>query len=324
MSKPTLVMPGPMMAMIMRQLDDAFNVVRLWEAEDRDAAIAAVAAKVEAIATAGHMPITSELMDKLPQLRIVANMGVGYDTIDAQAADARGIIVTNTPDVLSDEVADTTIGLLLMTIRELSRAERYLREGRWVGEGHYPLTKASLQNRTVGIIGLGRIGKAIAQRLEGFGRAIHYHGRRAQADVSYTYHGDLIAMADTVDTLIAITPGGEGTRHLVNADVLRALGSNGIFINVARGSVVDQDALITALQDGTIYAAGLDVFADEPNVPEALLALDNVVVLPHVASASVHTRDLMGQLVVDNLLALKADKAPISPVVETPFKGWKG
>jgi lactate dehydrogenase-like 2-hydroxyacid dehydrogenase len=223
------------------------------------------------------------------------------------------VVVTNTPDVLTDEVADLALGLLLATVREIPRAERHLRL-----KSPYPLT-ATLRGRSAGIVGLGRIGKAIATRIEGFGVSVSYHGRREQTDVAYPYFASLVEMAKAVDVLIMVTPGGAETRHLVGKEVLEALGPNGIFINVARGSVVDEQALIHALKNRTILAAGLDVFEDEPNVPAELIALENTVLLPHVASASVHTRDAMAQLAVDNLLAWLNGKSPLTPVPETPW-----
>jgi lactate dehydrogenase-like 2-hydroxyacid dehydrogenase len=219
-------------------------------------------------------------------------------------------------------VADTAIGLLLCTVRELPQAERYLRAGKW-RERAYPLTRATLRNRTVGMVGMGRIGKAIARRLDAFGVPVVYHSRRPQAGVGYRHYPDLVAMAREVDTLMVIVPGGTATRNLINAEVLRALGPSGILINVARGSVVDEPALIKALQDRTIHAAGLDVFADEPAVPDELVAMENVVLLPHVGSASLHTREKMDQLVVDNLLSWFAGRGPLTPVPETPWPANK-
>jgi len=219
-------------------------------------------------------------------------------------------------------VADTTLGILLGTVREFYQAEKWLRDGRWVKEGDYRLTQASLRDRSVGIVGLGRIGKAIARRCEAFGMPVSYFGRHKQADVSNRYYSDLVAMARDVDTLVVITPGGPGTNKLINAAVLQALGPRGILINVSRGSVVDEEALITALKNRTIMAAGLDVYMGEPKINPAFLTLDNATLLPHVGSASVHTRDAMGQLVVDNLAAYVDRKPPKTPVPETPFKGW--
>ncbi|MCB1488310.1 MAG: 2-hydroxyacid dehydrogenase, partial [Bauldia sp.] len=222
------------------------------------------------------------------------------------------------PDVLTEEVADTTIGLLLNTVRELSAAERYLRAGRWASEGAFPLSRATLRNRIVGILGLGRIGMAIARRLDAMQVPVVYHTRRERPGVAYRYYRDLREMLEAVDTLIIVVPGTPETTSLIDAGMLEALGPDGILINVGRGTVVDEAALIEALASRTIYAAGLDVFADEPNVPEALLSLDNVVLLPHVGSASHHTRDAMGKLMVDNLRAWFATGMPLTPVPETP------
>jgi len=262
------------------------------------------------------------MLDRLPNLKIIGNFGVGYDTIDIAEAARRGIIITNTPEVLTEEVADTAIGLLLGTIREFYGAEKWLREGYWPTQGDYPLTAASLRDRSIGIMGMGRIGQAIGRRLEAFGRPLSYWARNRQPAVAYRYYSELIAMARDVDTLIAILPGGPATNNLINAPVLEALGPRGVFINVARGSVVDEAALIDALKRRTILRAGLDVFVGEPDINPAWFALDNVTVVPHIGSASIHTRSRMGQLVVDNLLAFAAGRPPLTPVPETPFKGW--
>jgi lactate dehydrogenase-like 2-hydroxyacid dehydrogenase len=262
--------------------------------------------------------VDAALLGRLPRLEIVANFGVGYDGIDLAEAARRGIVVTNTPDVLTEEVADTALGLLLMTVRELSAAERYLRAGRWVTEGPYPLT-GTLRDRRVGIAGLGRIGLAVARRLDAMGLPVVYHTRHPKPDVSYPYFADLHAMAVAVDTLVCILPGGEATRNRIDAGILKALGANGVLINIGRGTSVDEAALIAALKDRTIRAAGLDVFADEPRVPAELIAMDNVVLLPHVGSASVYTRAAMGQLMFDNLASWFDSGRPLTPVPETPF-----
>lgn len=280
-------------------------------------ALAPRLSNVRGIARGFRLPIERPMMDLLPQLEIVANFGVGYDGIDLAAAADRGIVVTNTPDVLTEEVADTALGLLLMTVRELGAADAYLRAGRWPSEGPYPLT-ASMRNRTVGIAGLGRIGLAIARRLNAMQVPVAYHSRRPRTDLSYHYHGDLLSLARDVDVLIVVLPGTSEAHHAINADVLAALGSDGILINIGRGSVVDEAALIAALRDGTIRAAGLDVFANEPSVPAELIGLPNTVLLPHVGSASVATRDAMGQLMIDNLTNWFERGAPITPVPETP------
>jgi lactate dehydrogenase-like 2-hydroxyacid dehydrogenase len=262
-------------------------------------------------------------MRRFPDLEIVSSFGVGYDNIDAKAAARLGVTVTNTPGVLDDEVADTALGLTIMTVRQLSQSERYLRAGQWAAKGGFPLSP-SLRGRTVGIFGLGRIGKAIAKRISAFGLDIAYHARHAQADVPYRYYSSLVEMAKAVDILIVIAPGGPATRHIINAEVLKALGPDGVLINVARGSLVDEKALIEALRNKTILAAGLDVFENEPNVPQELIALDNVVLLPHVGSASVRTRRAMAECVVANLLAWADGKPPLTPVPETPWSGKWG
>jgi lactate dehydrogenase-like 2-hydroxyacid dehydrogenase len=313
-----------MMRLIDDGIDTSFVVHRLHKAADREALLARVAPEVAAICTGGHTGVRTDdqLMARFPKLKIVGNFGVGYDSVDVAAAAKRGVVVTNTPDVLTEEVADTTLGLLLCTVREFYRAEHWLREGRWAKEGDYRLTPASLRDRAVGIVGLGRIGKAIARRCEAFGLAVSYFGRKQQPGVANRYYADLAAMARDVDTLIVVTPGGPGTRNLIDAAVLAALGPRGILINVSRGSVVDEPALIEALKSRTIMAAGLDVYLNEPNIDPAFLALDNVTLFPHVGSGSVHTRNAMGQLVVDNLAAFAAGRPPKTPVPETPFKGW--
>ena len=315
--RPDLLLTGKMVPVIEESVDKLFTVHRLANAKDRDAFLAEVSPRIRAIATGGQFAVTAATMEKMPKLEIVSNFGVGYDSVDAKWAGGHGIVVTNTPDVLNDEVADTTVALLLNTLRELPEAEKYLRAGKWL-EKPYPLTK-TLRDRTIGIVGMGRIGKTIAKRLEGFDRPIVYHSRKPAADVPYKHYPDLVTMAKDVDVLIAIVPGGPATKNMISAEVLKALGPNGVLINVARGSVVDEPALIEALQNKTILAAGLDVFAQEPKVPQALIDMKNVVLLPHVASATDWTRNAMGQLVVDNLAAWAAGKDPITPVVETPW-----
>jgi lactate dehydrogenase-like 2-hydroxyacid dehydrogenase len=295
------------------------NLHVMANAPDREALIAALAPRLRAIAVSDFTgPVDSALMARLPKLEIISTFGVGYDHIDAKWAGGHGIVVTHTPDVLNEEVADTALGLLLCTVRQLPQADRHVRAGLWPKK-NFPHSRATLRDRTVGIVGLGRIGKAIARRLDAFGVPVVYHGRRPQADVSYRYYADLLAMARDVDVLLVMTPGGAGTKHLIDAKILEALGPYGILINMARGSVVDEAALIDALKTKKIYSAGLDVFADEPNVPRELIEMEHVVLLPHVGSASVHTRRAMDQLVVDNLLAWAAGRPPLTPVPETPW-----
>jgi len=324
MAKSALLMTGEMMPLIMQGCDARFEVHRCWEAADRDALLKRVGPQIEAICTGTFTGVKTDeaMMAACPNLKIVANFGVGYDSVDVAAAARRGVIVTNTPEVLTEEVADTALGLLLGTARELSRAEKWLRDGRWAADGDYRLTPASLRDRSVGIAGLGRIGKAIARRVEAFGLPVSYYGRSQQEGVEYRHYSDLVALARDVDTLIVVTPGGPDTHNLIDAAVLNALGPRGILINISRGSVVDEAALIEALKNRTILAAGLDVFQGEPRINPAFLQLDNATLLPHVGSASQYTRNAMGQLVMDNLVAYAEGKPPKPPVPETPFKGW--
>ena len=317
--KPDILLMGAHKPVIVNGLAPLFNLHRLAEAKDRDAFIAGVADRVRGIAvTFTNQKVDGALMSRLPHLEIVSTFGVGYDHIDAKWAGAHGIIVTNTPEVLNEEVADTALGLLLCTVREFPQAERYLRAGKWL-QAQYPLSKATLRNRTVGMVGMGRIGKAIARRLEAFGVPVVYHSRNPQRGVSYKYYPKLVDMARDVDTLMVIVPGGPATANMINAEVLKALGPNGILINMARGSVVDEPALIEALKNRTIYSAGLDVFAKEPQVPKELLEMDHIVLFPHLGSSTEVTRAAMDQLVVDNILAWAAGKPPLTPVPETPY-----
>ena len=308
-----ILLPGKMLDYALKRVESEFHAVKLPSA-DPSLITPEMAGMVRGIGVMGR--IGADLIDALPKLEIIANFGVGYDAIDVHHAVKKGILVTNTPDVLTEEVADTTIGLLLNTVRELPRAEKWLREGRWAREGSYPLTHATLRGRKVGIFGMGRIGQAIARRLEAFGVTIGYHNRRPVDGSAYEYHPTLLGLAEAVDTLISVAPGGQSTEKAVNAAVLKALGPDGVFINVGRGSTVDEDALIVALENGTIRAAGLDVFADEPNVPEALIRLENTCLLPHVGSASHHTRQAMGDLMVENLLSWFTKGAVVTPVPE--------
>ena len=309
--KPELLMVGPMMPHVMEALDSDFNVHRLWEASDKQALLAEIAGQVRAIATSGNLGADAALMDALPKLEIISCYGVGVDAIDLAHAAGRQVIVTNTPDVLNDDVANMAIALLLATSREIVNADRYVREGKWL-KAPMHLTRA-IRGRTLGILGLGRIGKDIARKAEVFGMKIAYHGRSKQ-DVPYSFYPDLVEMAQDSDYLVAICPGGPETDQIVNRAVLDAIGPKGVFINVARGSVVDEPALVAALQEGRLGGAGLDVFADEPKVPDALLAMDQVVLQPHAASATHETRRAMGDLVVDNLRAHFAGKPALTPV----------
>ena len=317
--KADVVMFGPK-PIIEDALETAgFTLHRAFAAPDQDAFINEIAPKVRAIAAvAGHGPVDGAIMSRFPKLEIVSSFGVGYDHIDAKWAGGHGIVVTNTPDVLNEEVADTALGLTLATVRHLPQAERYLRQGNWPKHGDYQLTP-SLRDRTAGIVGMGRIGKAIARRFEAMKVPVVYHSRRP-ADVPYKHYPNILDMARDVNLMIVITPGGAATKNLVNADVLKALGPEGILINVARGSVVDEEALIKALKDKTILSAGLDVFANEPQVPQELMEMDNIVLLPHVGSASHATRRAMDELVANNIISWFSGKGALTPVAETPVK----
>jgi len=317
--KADVLLLGPKKSLIVDALSAAFNLHIAADAKDFDAFTAELTQRIRAIAiSATTERVPAALMARLPRLEIISTFGVGYDHIETKWAGEHGVTVTNTPGVLNEEVADTALGLLLCTVRELPQAERFLRAGKWLEKG-YRLTPASLRDATVGLVGMGRIGQAIARRLEAFQVKVVYHSRNPQSGVMYKHYPDLVAMARDVDILLTIVPGGPATQNMINAAVLDALGPEGIFINMARGSVVDEPALIKALQERRILSAGLDVYPKEPEVSKELIALDNVVLLPHLGSASAATRRAMDQLVVDNLLAWDAGKPPLTPVPETPW-----
>jgi lactate dehydrogenase-like 2-hydroxyacid dehydrogenase len=317
--KPDVLLVGAKKPVIVNGLSPHVNLLVGFDAPDREAFINSAGGKIRALAVAYTAnKIDGAFMQRFPKLEQISSFGVGYDHIDAKWAGEHGIIVTNTPEVLNEEVADTALGLLLCTVREFPQAERYLRAGKWPG-GHYPLTKATLRNRTVGMVGMGRIGKAIARRLEAFGIPVVYHSRNPQDGVAYKYYPKLLDMARDVDTLMVIVPGGAATQNMINVEVLKALGPKGVLINMARGSVVDEPALIEALKSRAIYSAGLDVFAKEPHVPKELMEMEHIVLFPHLGSSTEVTRAAMDQLVVDNLLAWAAGKPPLTPVPETPY-----
>ncbi len=318
-AKADVVLIGVPKKLVVDGLNGPFNLHVIPRDAGAEAMIAKVALNVRGAAVTGAPDtMKGDVMARFPKLEFVSSFGVGYDNIDVKYAAEHGITVSNTPDVLTEEVADTALGLLLCTVREFPQAERFLRGGKWM-QGQYPLSKATLRDRTVGIVGMGRIGKAIARRLEGFQVPVVYHSRNPQAGVSYRHYPKMIDMARDVDTLILITPGGPSTKHIVNAEVLDALGPNGIVINMSRGTVVDDAALIKALKERKIHSAGLDVFLNEPEVPKEYLDMDHIVLFPHLGSSTVYTRRKMEQLVVDNLLAWGAGKAPLTPVPETPW-----
>ncbi|OJF96607.1 2-hydroxyacid dehydrogenase [Pararhizobium antarcticum] len=314
--RPRILVPGKINTRVLDRLPDHFEPVFV-SAADPALITPELSAGISGIAVQGK--ISAAFMDAFAHLEIIANFGVGYDGVDAVHAGHKGIVLTNTPDVLTEEVADTTIGLLLNTVRQLPQAERWLRAGRWARDGAFPLSPLTLRGRTVGLYGMGRIGLAIAKRLESFGVAIHYHTRTAREGLAYVYHPTLKDMAAAVDTIIVIVPGTDSTSKTINAEILAALGANGVLINVGRGSTVDEAALTDALQRGVIAGAGLDVFENEPHVGDDLMALENVSLLPHVGSASQATRNGMADLVVDNLVAWFTTGKALTPVPETPF-----
>lgn len=309
--KHDLLMIGPMYKPTQSVLESTYTTHKLWEAPDRDAFLASVAGRITAVASTGTRGVDDATMAKLPKLKVIGHFGVGVDSVDVVAAKRRGITVTNTPDVLTEDVADIALALVLSAVRRVPQGDRYVREGKWL-KGPMALTQ-SVQGKKVGIVGLGRIGKAIAKRCEAFNLPVSYHGRNKQA-VAYPHHADVVSLAREVDILIVAAPGGEETRALVGRAALEALGPEGTIVNIARGSVIDEPAMIEALKSGKLGAAGLDVFDKEPAVPAELLALDNVVVQPHVGSATHPTRTAMGQLVIDNIAAHFAGKPLLTPV----------
>ena len=316
-----LLIYGPIRPILENGFSDQYVVHRAESGEQLNALPADVKQRLRGIAVTYHtMHTGKEELSQLPKVEMIASFGVGYDHIDTAYSREHNIVVSNTPDVLTEEVADVAMGLLIATLREFVKADKYLRSGLWQTQ-NYPLSVGSLRDRKVGFVGMGRIGQAIARRLEASRVPVVYHSRKPAAGSSYQHYPDLIEMAKAVDTLMIIVPGGAATSKIVNAEVLKALGPRGVLINVARGSVVDEPALVAALKSGTILAAGLDVFAAEPAVPDELKTMQNVVLLPHIGSASVVTRNAMDQLVVDNLKNWFAGKAPLTPVAETPVKG---
>ncbi len=315
-----LLIYGPGRPILENGFSDKFVLHAFETKHDLERLTPAVAAKIRGIAVTYHtVPANKAALALFPKLEIIASFGVGYDHVDSTYAREHNIVVTNTPDVLTEEVADVAMGLLIATLREFVKADRYLRSGLWMTQ-NFPLSVGSLRDRKIGIVGMGRIGQAVGRRLDASRVPVVYHSRNPSPEVSYKHYLDLIEMAKAVDTLIVIVPGGASTAKMINADVLKALGPRGVVINVARGSVVDEPALIAALKSGTILAAGLDVFANEPNVPDELRTMQNAVLLPHIGSASVVTRNAMDQLMVDNLKAWFAGKPPLTPVPETPVK----
>jgi lactate dehydrogenase-like 2-hydroxyacid dehydrogenase len=312
----TVLQVGPLKPSLAHTLADSYGAYVLPDdPAEREEFLTSHGGDITAVVTSGRSGVDATLMKALPRLGAVVNFGVGYDTTDVDAAAELGIGVSNTPDVLTDCVADTAVGLMIDVMRQFSAADRYVRAGRWPVTGNYPLTR-QVSNTRVGIIGLGRIGTSIAKRLSAFGCSISYHNRHEVQGSPYRYVDSPVQLAGGVDVLVVAAAGGSGTVKLVDGAVLDALGADGYLINIARGSVVDEDALVDALRDGRLAGAGLDVFADEPNVPETLLSLDNVVLLPHVGSGTVETRAAMEQLTLRNLDEFLRSGRLVTPVVE--------
>ncbi|RYB95836.1 2-hydroxyacid dehydrogenase [Nocardioides oleivorans] len=300
-------MVGTLRAELVGPLEEAYDARELSQLTPEEAATVRVAV------TSGVWGVRAEHMDRLPALEAIVNFGVGFDATDVVEARRRGIVVSNTPDVLTDCVADAAVGLVIDTLRRISASDRFVRRGDWAS-GSTPALARRVSGKRVGIVGLGRIGLAIAARLEGFGTTISYHNRTARTDVSYSYVPDVVTLAEGVDVLVLAAAGGDGSRHLVDAKVLDALGPEGFLVNIARGSVVDEDALVAALESGVIAGAGLDVFASEPTVPAALLERDDVVLTPHIGSATVETRQAMTELTLANVASYLDSGELLTPV----------
>jgi lactate dehydrogenase-like 2-hydroxyacid dehydrogenase len=309
-----LLMVGPLLPELILRMEARYRVHRWWEAGDPAGFLARHGPAIRGIATSGRFGVTRDMIEALPALEVIVSFGVGYDPIDMEAARARDIVVTNTPGVLDDCVADTALALMLAVSRRVCELDRFVRAGRWRDAS--PGLGRKLGGRRCGILGLGNIGRQIARRAEAFGMDIAYHNRAPRRDVPshYLYCDDAAALARESDILVLSLPGGPGTRHLVNDRVLEALGPDGILVNVSRGSVVDQAALIQALQDRRLAGAGLDVFENEPEVPAELCAMEHVVLLPHVASSTVETRQAMSDLVMANLDGWFERRRPLTPV----------
>lgn len=310
MARPDLLMIVPMSSFVIEELERDFTIHRLWGASDPDALVARLAPDLRFAATVGTCP--ASLMRSLPKLEIISSFGVGYDGIDVEAARASGVCVTNTPDVLNDCVAEITLGLMIALAHRMPQADRFVREGRWE-QGEFGLTD-ELTGKRAGILGLGRIGKEIARRLQVFRMEVAYHGRNRQPDVPYAFYADLEAMAREVDWLVVIAPGSASTQGIVSRRVMEALGPQGYLVNVARGSLVDEPAIVELLASGALGGAALDVFADEPRAPRELRESDRVVLSPHQGSATKRTRRAMGQLVVDNLRAQLQGNPLLTPI----------
>ncbi len=313
MSKPHVLAVAKLHPFYRQALDTVYTVHDRTHETDPEA-FAILAPHIVGVASTGVGSVPHSLLSQLPNAKVVSVSGVGYNGVDLASAIAHGIPVTYTPDVLTDDVADLAMGLVLAVGRAIPQADQYVRAGRWLS-GEFPLTR-KISGARMGIVGMGRIGKAIARRACGFGMSIAYTARSEKPDSGFRYYPNVSALASEVDFLVIITPGGESTRCLINAEVLKALGSRGFLINVARGSVVDEQALIDALQNGTIAGAGLDVYSNEPQVPEILWNMPQVVLTPHVASATTETRQAMAALAFANMQAGTTGQPLLTPVPE--------
>jgi len=307
-----VLLMAPLLPSLTQALERKFKIHKFWLVADRAGFLREHGNAIRGMVTLAPAIVDEELLASLPRLEIIARFGVGLDAVDVETARRRGIIITNTPRVLDDCVADMALALMLAVSRRLCEADRFVRAGEWLGRKFPLATKVS--GKKCGIAGLGNIGEAIAVRARGFDMKICYHNRRCKPGSPYLYYDNLAAMARAVDYLVLAVPGGDETYHMIDAPILSALGPHGFLINVARGSVVDQAALIEALKSGTIAGAGLDVFEGEPNVPAELRQMENVVMMPHVASGTNETREAMGQLVLANLEAHFAGKPALTPV----------
>jgi hydroxypyruvate reductase len=311
--KPQILQHGRLMTALEKALAERYALTPLWKEDDAASFLAREGHRFSSLVTSARAGADKDLLDALPSLKVIVSFGVGYETLDIDAARARGIAVSNTPDVLNDCVADLALGLILDTVRGLSRADRFVRNGKWA-QGGSPTLQRQVTGKRLGIVGLGRIGTEIARRAEGFRMQVRYHARRSVPDVPWIHEPTLTGLAQWADILVLACTGGPATHHLVSSEVLTALGPRGYLINVSRGSVVDEAALVNALQQGVIAGAGLDVYEVEPHIPEALIEMENVVLLPHIGSATEETRAAMSALVLHNLDSFFSHGRLVTPV----------
>lgn len=319
--RPEVLITAHMMPFVMSALERDYRTHRLWEAADPLALVQQVGSAITAVATNGGVGLKREIMDALPALKMIAIYGVGLDAVDLSECARRGILVSSTPDVLTDDVADQGLALLLALARRVVVGDRYVRAGEWAKKGEMPLT-TRLGGKKAGIVGFGKVGQALARRLDALGMDVNFVDPHSPQDTPYTGFADLLSLAGAVDVLVIAAAGGANTRGMVNAEILRALGPQGLLVNVSRGSIVNEAELVLALREGVIAGAALDVFEREPHPTPALLDMDNVVLAPHAASGTVETREAMGNIVLDNLKAYFAGEALKTPVrLRSPTDG---